>query len=97
MFTLSLPKRLFWDISPEYLDEVKSRRIIIERVLTRGDVPELKVIITFYGLEVIKKEIVKVAYLDKKTLAWVSLFLNIPKSKFKCYITKQSKKIHWDS
>lgn len=96
MFTLNLPKRLFWDVDFTALDEVKNRRLIIERVFSMGDIQEVKEILRFYDMATIKKEIINAGDLDNKTLEWVSLFLKIPKSKFKCYIKRQSNQAHWN-
>jgi len=89
-------EHLFWDVDRNKLDFEKNKRLIIERIFTRGDIPDLKKIIRLYGLNVIKKEIVNAGFLDKKTLNWASLFLEIPKTKFKCYTKIQSKTIHWN-
>jgi len=97
MFTLKLSKHLFWDISPNVLDEVKSKRIIIERVFTLGDIEDIKEIVRFYGLPVIKKEIVNAGFIDNKSLEWISLFLKIPKNKFRCYLKQLSNPTHWNS
>ena len=87
---------LFWDVDRNKLDFEKNKRLIIERVFTRGDVLDLKILIKHYGINIIKQEIVKVGFLDKKTLNWTSLFLNIQKTNFKCYSKIQSTQIHWN-
>lgn len=91
-----LSKHLFWDMNANLLDKEKNKTIIIERVFNRGDINDIKIIISQYGLETIKQEIVKAGFLDKKTLNWVSSFLNIPKTEFRCYKKTQSKKVHWN-
>ncbi len=95
-FTLDLPSTFFWDIDLNNFDNQRNRRLIIERVFTLGDLDDLKVIIRFYGIDIIKKEIVKAGNLDKKTLAWASIYLDIPKTHFKCYTKRQSEKTHWN-
>jgi hypothetical protein len=89
-----LSDHLFWDLDPRKLDEQKNKTIIIERVFTRGDIADLKILFQLYNSEIIKQEIVKAGFLDKKTLNWASRFLNIPKTKFKCYTKIQSGKVH---
>jgi hypothetical protein len=95
-FTLDLPHHLFWDVDLENFDNIRNKRLIIERVFTLGDLSDLKEIISFYGMKTIKEEIVKAGNLDNKTLAWASLFLGIPKSHFRCYTKRQSNKTHWN-
>ena len=89
-----LSSHLFWDIKKP--DFNKNKTIVIERVFSRGDIDDIKLIIKIYGLKTIKKEIIKAGFLDKKTLNWASLFLKIPKTKFKCYTKTQSTKVHWN-
>jgi hypothetical protein len=96
MFTLNLPKSLFWDLDINSLDDQKNRRLIIERVFSMGDLPDIKEIVCYYGFEIIKKEVIHAGNFDNKTLAWLSIFLNIPKTKFKCYIKRQSNQVLWN-
>jgi hypothetical protein len=77
-------------------DNILNKQLIIERVISLGDLPDLKILLHFYGLETIRQEIIKAAYLDNKTLIWVSDFLDIPKTKFKCFQKKQSDQAHWN-
>ncbi len=92
----NLSKHLFWDLDTKKMEKKKNKTIIIERVLTRGDIADLKIILRLYKIETIKQEIVKAGFLDKKTLNWSSSFLNIPKTYFRCYSKIQSKQIHWN-
>jgi hypothetical protein len=96
MLTLHLRKELFWDVDFEKLDNSKNKTIIIERVLSLGNVSELKEIIKFYGKGTIKSEIKKVGYLDPKTFEFVISFFGLKREKMKCYIKKQSLQLHWN-
>ena len=88
------PKHLFWDLNT--FDKEISKTIIIERVFNRGDIKDLRNIIEYFGIETIKKEIIKAGFLDKKTLNYASKFLNIPKKEFQCYSKIHSNHIHWN-
>ncbi|MFC2151955.1 DUF6922 domain-containing protein [Bacteroidota bacterium] len=90
----NLSAHLFWDVDRTKLDLNKNRRLIIQRVFLRGDIPDIKIILQLYDLDTIKEEILKAGFLDKKTLKWASDFLNIPKTKFLCYVKEQSKQVH---
>ncbi|OFY50654.1 MAG: hypothetical protein A2X22_04165 [Bacteroidetes bacterium GWF2_49_14] len=92
---LPIRKELFWDINAAELDPVKHRRLIIERVFSLGTLDELRVILQFYGKEIIREEIMKVGYLDPKTFSFVVSYLKIPKTKMTCYIRKQLRPQHW--
>lgn len=92
---LKIRKELFWDVDSDKMDEKKNRRLIIERVIKQGNLQELNSIIDFYGKFGIGETIKTLNYIDPKTLNFFSLFLNIPKNKFKCYTRKQSINQHW--
>jgi len=92
----NLNKAYFWDTDFEKLDEEKSKRLIIERVLNYGNLREIQLIKSFYGMEEVKSVLCKLNYIDPKTLNFVSLFFRIPKTKFKCYIKKQPISQHWN-
>ena len=94
--SLKLSKKIFWDIDINHFDEYKNKRIIIERVFSLGDIADIKKIIKFYGLETIKQEIVNAGFLDNKSLYWISDFLDIPKTQFKCFTKKQLNQTHWN-
>lgn len=89
-------KSLFWDIDINMLDYDKHTRFIIERVLLKGDLPDWFELKKIYGTERIKKEILQIRYLDKKTLSFLSLIFDIPKEKFRCYNIKQYTRSYWN-
>ncbi len=91
-----LSGHLFWDIDFQNIDVQKHRTIIIERVITRGNLKDLKILFQLYTPAIIKQEIVKAGFLDKKSLNWVSGYFNIPKTKFTCYSKIQSRQVHWN-
>ena len=93
----NLSKHLLGDLDLTKLDEQQNKTIIIERVFTRGDIDDLRIIFRLYKTEIIKQEIVKAGFLDKKTLNWASSFLNINKTNFQCYTKIQSMQKHWIS
>jgi len=92
-FTLDLPHTLFWDVDLEKLDNLRNKRLIIERVFKHGDWDDLKKITRYYGIDTIKKEIVKAGNLDKKTLAWPRMILesDLKLSKVKSVIIEHIK------
>ncbi len=95
-FLNNINKSYFWDVNIKSLDEVKSKRLIIERVATLGNMDEIRALIYKYGKEEVIKTLCNLNYLDLKTLNFFSLILNVPKSNFKCFTRKQSKAQHWN-
>jgi len=86
----------FWDVDPVQLDISKSRQLIIERVFSFGNINDLRQLMKIYSKKDIKESLCNLTYLDPKTLNFASLFLGIPKSRFKCYTKKQSNPTHWN-
>lgn len=95
--TIQLRNTLFWDVDQEKLDAQNSKVLIVERVLTRGNMEEFTQLIRFYTLEELSLTVVKIGYLDGRTLNFISGYLNIPKEDFLCYRKKQSNPTHWNS
>lgn len=52
---------LFWDTDMNHLDWQKQRKAIIRRIFERGNDIEIKEIISFYGREVIEKELKEIS------------------------------------
>ncbi len=86
---------LFWDTDETTLDLEKNARFIIERVLSRGRLSDWFTLLKLYGQDRIKKEAMKIRYLDKVTLNFCSTLFNVPKSKFRCYKQPQSIQQLW--
>ena len=76
----TLDKRIFWDVNPENLDWQKSKQFIIERVLVRGGMNDMKKIISLYNKTDIREAIKKSRDLDKLTHNFCSNYFNIPKA-----------------
>ena len=78
------------------LDERKSKRLVVERIATLGNMREIKSMIEYYGKEEVINTLCNLNYLDQKTLNFFSLMFKIPKTEFKCYIRKPSTKQPWN-
>ena len=80
-----LSDNLFWDCNKDMLDPNIDKNLILERVFTRGTENDEKEVFNYYGKNLIKQAVLNIKYLDKKTLNYLSIILNIPKEDFKCY------------
>ena len=80
-----LSQYLFWDCDITILDPNIDKKMILERVFSRGTEKDEKEVFRFYGKEVIKNTVFEIKYLDKKTLNYLSFVLNVSKENFKCY------------
>lgn len=70
------------------LDPDIDKKLILERVFTRGTENDEKSVFAYYGNESIKNTLLEIKYFDKKTLNYLSIVFNVPKEEFRCY--KQS-------
>jgi hypothetical protein len=93
---LKIRPELFWDTDLLSLDAEKNKSLVIERVLSYGNLSELKIIFELYGRDTIANVIKQVGYLDPKTFAFIRGYLNIPKKDMKCFIKKQLSQQYWD-
>lgn len=91
-----LNKAYFWDVDITQLDKERSKKLIIERIINFGTLGEIKMIIEFYGVKVVSSTLCKLNYIDPKTLNFISLLFQIPKTKFKCYTRAQLTSQPWN-
>jgi len=88
-------KEILWDLNYSKLDPKKNKAFIIERVLSYGNLGELKFIFNYYGLKIIRQTVKNIGYLDPKTLEFITTYLSVNKDEMKCCIKKQSAIQHW--
>jgi hypothetical protein len=70
-------KALFWDIDLDSLDPERNKRLIIERILGRGDVDDVRWVRVRYGDDALKETILASRTLDKKSLSFWCSYFNI--------------------
>ncbi|MDL2229976.1 hypothetical protein LJC14_06985 [Treponema sp. OttesenSCG-928-L16] len=87
-FLTQLSQYLFWDYDVNMLDPNDDKKLIVERVFTRGTEKDEKKLFNYYGKDIIKDCVLNIKYFDKKTLNYLSIIFNISKEQFVCY--KQS-------
>ncbi len=93
---LPFRRELFWDIDFANLNLEKHKRLIIERVLTLGNLEEFRQLLVIYKAEIIRQTIMELGYLDPKTMNFVISFFEIDKNQLRCYTKKQSTQQHWN-
>ena len=89
---IRLREHLFWDIPHDFIDPEKSKRLIIERVTTRGTMDEFRQVLNFYGQKEFLQTIKQIGYLDNKTVNYLVKIFGIRKEELKCYKPARSKK-----
>ncbi len=93
---MELRPSLFWDTDIKTIDLQKHKRQVIERVLERGRIPEVRDLFTFYGKNVIAEVMLSARSVDKLTLALCCTLFQKPITEFRCYKHAQSNPQHWD-
>ena len=84
-FIQSLSQRLFWDVDPKTIDDCAHCRYVIQRVLERGSVEDIKATVAHYTLPFMIAEAQKIRSLDPVTLAFAACLGNVKEDTFRCY------------
>ena len=74
---LQLRKSLFWDVPVESLGLKKNKRLIIERIFTRGNLEEFKQAKNYYNEDEIRETLRRIKNPDKKTANFISKLYQI--------------------
>jgi hypothetical protein len=90
-----LKPHYFWDVDISGLNDDKACRLIIERVFSLGDMHEINQVINFFGENKVIEMLSDLAYIDPKTLNFITKLFNKPSEEFRCYQLRQSKPQHW--
>lgn len=83
-------KRIFWDVDFEALNYDENPEFIITRVITRGDVDDIRQCRRFYGDEIISDILLNTNFLPEIKLYLASAIINKDITEFKCYKNRQS-------
>jgi hypothetical protein len=93
---LSLSPALFWDTDATKIRLDTHAKTIVERVIMHGTWPEFKSILDYYGKDRIREIIIRLRYLDNRTLSFCSAYFLVPKSDFRCYTLRQLNPTRWN-
>ena len=94
---VSINPRLLWEYDVSKVDFTKMRNVIVQRVIERGWPQDWYAMLNLYGIDGVKEAIQELPYLNDKDMNFVSKQFKIPLTAFKCYIKKQSNRLHWNS
>lgn len=90
---LNLTRGLFWDVENEQLEWEKDKVYIIGRVLDMGSWEDIRKVFDRYGEETIKKCIVKVRELHRRTEILWSKYFNIPLEKLSSWQRREANQV----
>ena len=88
-FVQSLSRRLFWDVDINEIDESVHCRFIIQRVLERGSLDDIRATISHYTMPFMISQAQQIRDLDPVTLAFAACIGNVKENTFRCYSSKQ--------
>ena len=88
-FIQRLSPRLFWDVNLDEIDEQVHCRFIIQRVLERGSVDDIRATIAHYTMPFLISQAQQIRDLDPVTLAFAACIGNVKEDTFRCYSSKR--------
>ena len=88
-------KNIFWDADPADIDLQRNRRYIVQRVLERGTVEDLRSIFHIYGVDDVVSTAKTLRTLEPKALSFIACVADEPRENFRCYTQKQSAQAPW--
>lgn len=88
-------KNLFWDADERTLDLQRNRKYVVQRVLERGTVQDLRTAFDYYGLAKVVETAKSLRSLEPTALSLIACVANEPRENFRCYIQKQSSQAPW--
>jgi len=83
-FVKSLSRRLFWDVDPETIDDHAHCRYVIQRVLERGTLEDIRATVAHYTMPFMIAEAQQIRSLDPVTLAFAACLGNVKEETFRC-------------
>jgi hypothetical protein len=88
LLSSNIPVSLFWDMDVSKLDWDRHKQLIVERVIQRGTLKAIKEVTNHYGIGELKSILKQLPYLDKRDIAFVHIYFDIPLNELKCYTRK---------
>jgi hypothetical protein len=88
--TLKISSRAFWDVDFEKLMQETDRyaEFIIRKVFEHGTFNDVLNVMKYFGKQKVIETMTNTTFLSEKSLHFASAFLNIEKTKFKCFTNK---------
>ena len=81
---------LFWDADPVDLDFAKHKKYVVQRVLERGTLDDMRHMFSMYGFGNVVATSRTLRSLDPVALSFITNLSGEPKESFSCYMLKQS-------
>lgn len=82
---MELSESLFWDVDIKSIDLNSNKQFVITRIIERGSIDDWIRLKEFYGIDTIRKKVIKIRNLNKKTFHFFSNYFGIDKQDFRCH------------
>ena len=86
---------LFWDADPVDLDFTKHKKYVVQRVLERGTLADMRHMFSMYGFDNVVATSKTLRSLDPVSLSFITNLSGDPKESFRCYTLKHSQQAPW--
>ena len=86
---------LFWDADPKDLDLIKHKKYVVQRVLERGTLDDIRHVFATYGFDDVVAISKRLRSLEPKAFSFIVNLSGEPKEAFRCYILRQSQQAPW--
>ena len=80
---------LFWDVDKDSIDLVQNAPYVIQRVLERGSLEDIRATVAHYTMPVMIAEAQQLRSLDPVTLAFAACLGNVKEETFRCCTSKR--------
>ena len=88
-------ENLFWDADPSDLDFSKHRKYVVQRVLERGTLDDMRRMFSMYGFDNVVATSKTLRSLDPVSFSFIVNLSGQPREAFRCYTLKQSSQAPW--
>lgn len=91
----SFSTHLFWDVNIQDIDLEKHASYVVQRVLEYGLLQDWMLLRSYYGLSRIAEEAMLLRSLEPRALSFICNLTHTDKTKYRCYILRQSNQQPW--
>lgn len=88
-------KNLFWDAEAADLDFERNRPYVVQRILERGTVEDVRSAFRIYGVPGVVSTAKVLRTLEPRALSFIACIANEPRENFRCYTQRQYSQALW--
>ncbi len=92
----NISKIAFWDVDFDNIDFQENSTFVMNKVFNYGTWDDIIETLRFYGLERVRKEVVKSSYFKNTTLSFLCVILCLTEQDFISYQQRQKRTLTWN-